>query len=72
MSTLVRLARYGAIAGFLFVSSGCVVAPDHGYGYGRDARYERDQREQREELDQRDHRERHCEEHDRDCRDQFH
>ena len=68
MSTLARLARYGAIAGFLFVSSGCVVAPDRGYGYGHDARYERDQREER---DQRDHRERHCEEHDRDCRDQF-
>ena len=29
MSTLERIARYGAILGFLFVSSGCVIAPDH-------------------------------------------
>ena len=60
MSTLERLARYGAIAGFLFVSSGCVVAPDRGYDRDRDARDQRDDRS---------HYEHHCDEHDRDCQD---
>ena len=61
MSTLERLARYGAIAGFLFVSSGCVVAPDRG-GYDRD-------RDARDHRDERSHDEHHCDEHDRDCHD---
>jgi hypothetical protein len=57
MSTLERIARYGAIVGFLFVSSGCVIAPDdRGRDHDRDGRY---------------HEEHHCDDHDRDghCRD---
>ncbi len=53
MSTLERIARYGAIAGFLFVSCGCVIAPDHDHerDHDRDGRY---------------HEEHHCDDHDRD------
>jgi hypothetical protein len=66
MSTLERIAACGAIVGLLFVSSGCVVAPDRGYDhdrYGREHRYH----------DDRDHRERHCDDrdHDGDCRDRY-
>ena len=58
MSTLERIARYGAIAGFIFVSSGCVIAPGHEHERDQDAR-DRDHR-----CDDRDHdRDNHC--HDR-------
>ena len=68
MSTLERIATCGAIVGFLFVSSGCVVAPDSGY-YGHD-RYVREHRYRYH--DDRDHRYRgewRCEDrdHDGDC-----
>jgi hypothetical protein len=61
MSTLGRIVTCGAIAGFIFMSSGCIVAPDHGNERDRDAR------------DHRDHNERHCDEHGRgdDCRDRY-
>jgi hypothetical protein len=73
MSTLERIATCGAIVGFLFVSSGCVVAPDGGYdrGYEHD-RYVREHRDH----DDRDHRERgerHCDDRDRNegCREHY-
>jgi hypothetical protein len=64
MNMLERIARYGAIAGFLLVSSGCVIAPDH-YRDGRD--------HEDRNRDVRDHDERHCEDRDRDgrCHDRF-
>ncbi len=67
MSTLQHIARYGAIVGFLLVSSGCVVADRGGYDHDR---YEHDRsvREHRDH-DDRDHRdrdERRCEDRDRD------
>ena len=63
MSTLERIARYGAIVGFLFVSSGCVVA-DGGYGHDHD-RYVREHRDH-EDRDHRDRDERHCADRDHD------
>lgn len=36
MSTLERIASCGAIVGFLFITSGCAVEPDHQYGGDRD------------------------------------
>jgi hypothetical protein len=68
MSTLERIARYGAILGFLFVSSGCVIAPDHDRDRDGDRYHDRYHDRDREA---RDHDERHCDEHDRDdrCRD---
>ena len=72
MSTMERIARCGAILGFLFVSSGCVVAPESEHDYGRDRYHDRDhERDRDRDRDQRDHDEHHCGEHDHDdrCRD---
>ena len=65
MSKLERIATCGAIVGFLFVSSGCVVA-DRGY-YGQD-RYVREHR-YHDDRDHRDRGERHWDDrdHDGDC-----
>ena len=72
MRTLERIARYGAIAGFLFVSSGCVIAPEHEHerDRDRDSRYhDRDARDR----DGREHEEHHCDDRERgDCRDRDH
>ena len=80
MNTLERIASYGTIVGFLFISSGCAVEPDHQYGgdRDRDARYQdryqdpryQDPRYQdrypRNERDRhgRDHEEHHCDNHE--------
>jgi hypothetical protein len=63
MNNLGRIARYGAILGFLFVSSGCVVAPDHGYDH------ERSHESDRDHDGDRGHGDHHCDDHDERCRD---
>ena len=61
MSTLGRILGCGAIAGFIYMSSGCLIAPEHGYERDRGAR------------DHRDREERRCDEHGRgdDCRGRY-
>jgi hypothetical protein len=72
MNTLNRLIQGGVIAGFLILSSGCVVAPDgerdrvvreHDYD-----RHDHDNDRYRD-RDRRDHDDRHCEDRDEHCRD---
>jgi hypothetical protein len=55
------------IAGFLFSSSGCIVAPDR-YGGDRD-RVVREHDDRYRDRERHDHDERHCDDHDEHCRD---
>jgi hypothetical protein len=59
-----RLIQGGAIAGFLILSSGCIVAPD-----GERDRVVREHDYDRHDSDRRDHDDRHCEDRDEHCRD---
>jgi hypothetical protein len=59
-----RLIQGGVIAGFLILSSGCVVAPD-----GERDRVVREHDYDRHDNDRRDHDDRHCEDRDEHCRD---
>jgi len=63
MNTLSRLIQGGVIAGFLILSSGCVIAPDG--DRGRVVReHDRDQERYRH-----DHDDRRCDDRDEHCRD---
>jgi hypothetical protein len=76
MNTLNRLIQGGVIAGFLILSSGCVVAPDgerdrvvreHDYDrrdHDNDRHHDNDRY-----RDRRDHGDRRCDDHDEQCRD---
>jgi len=57
MNTLIRIVQGCVIAGFLSLSTGCIVAPDHGEGRGDREVHDHDH----------DH-DRHCDEHDDHCR----
>jgi hypothetical protein len=79
MNTLNRLIQGGVIAGFLILSSGCVVAPDgerdrvvreHDYDRHDYDRHDHDNDRYRDrDRDRRDHDERRCDDHDEHCRD---
>jgi 3'-phosphoadenosine 5'-phosphosulfate sulfotransferase (PAPS reductase)/FAD synthetase len=67
LTALKRIAGYGAILGFLVVSSGCVIAPEQ--NDDRDHHHDRDRERGR------DHEEHRCGEHEHDhddrCRERF-
>jgi hypothetical protein len=67
MNTLNRLIQGGVMAGFLILSSGCVIAPDGDRGRDRVVR-EHDSDHYRDH-DRRDHDDRHCDDRDEHCRD---
>jgi hypothetical protein len=64
MNTLNRLIQGGVIAGFLILSSGCILAPDGDRGGDRD----RVVREQSSDRDRHEHDDRHCDDRDDHCR----
>jgi hypothetical protein len=66
MNTVNRLIQGGVIAGFLILSSGCVVAPD---GERDRVVREHDYDRHDHDNDRRDHDDRHCEDRDEHCRD---
>lgn len=59
MKTVARVIQYGVLAGFLGLTSGCVIAPDGDHDRGA------------REHDRGDHDERRCDDHDEHCRDRF-
>jgi hypothetical protein len=65
MNTLNRLIQGGVIAGFMILSSGCVIAPDGERGGDHD----RLVREHDHDRDRHDHDDRHCDDRDEHCRD---
>lgn len=67
MNTLERVARYGVILGFLFVSTGCVIA-DGPYDGGYRGDRERGDR-YRDERRCGEHDDEHCRDHHRDHED---
>jgi hypothetical protein len=76
MNTLNRLIQGGVIAGFLILSSGCVVAPDgerdrvvREHDYDRHDHDNDRYRDRDRDHDRRDHDDRHCEDRDEHCRD---
>jgi len=72
LNTFNRLIQGGVIAGFLILSSGCVIAPDH-YRDGRDhdrmVRYHDHDHDRYRDRDRHDHDDRRCDDHDEHCRD---
>jgi hypothetical protein len=66
LNTLNRLIQGGVIAGFLILSSGCVVAPD---GERDRVVREHDYDRHDNDRDRRNHDDRRCEDRDEHCRD---
>ena len=70
MNTVNRLIQGGVMAGFLILSSGCVLAPDGGRDrVVREHDYDRHDHDRYRDRDRRDHDDRRCDDHDEHCRD---
>jgi hypothetical protein len=52
MNTLHRIAKCGAVAALLILSSGCIVGPERGGGDGRDHDRDRDRDRGRQARDE--------------------